>query len=283
MIDSFLYFNEVDLFYLRLNYLDPHVDKFVIVETDTTFSLQNHPAHFDRVYKYLPDHLKKKIVYDYLVIDKDALQFSGDVDGEDYKEKSRVVEVAMRDRLADLIRAESKDDWVAMSDIDEIWDARYLNEAKHLVDQHGKMFWAQDFRSAFIDWRMIYGRWPGTKMTRVDILPVPTTDFYPSKNKTWGHYGDAKLEAGWHFTMMGGQKIKQEQISAKREGPGWEKKLQKSAEQISQAMVENQYNYVVKKKKMRVDKIPEDEGLDPSLFLIAKQYPDLWSGKLKPS
>lgn len=283
MIDSFLYFNEQDLFFLRLEYYNKYVDKFVIVETDTTFSLQHHPKQFDKVYNQLSDDIKKKIIYSYLEIPKDQIQWSGDpLYSGDYKEKSRIVEVSMREELAKLLRSEGGTDWMAMSDLDEFWDPRYLKQARKLIDQYGKMFWAQDFRTAFIDWQMRYGRWPGTRMTRVDILPDPVREFYGSKNKTWGAFGDAKLEAGWHFTMMGDQSMKQQQIAAKREGPGWQHKLDKSYEQISSAMVNNDYNSVVKKKKMRANKIKEDEGLDPELHLIAKKFKSLWSGDLIP-
>jgi hypothetical protein len=283
MIDSFLYFNEHDLFFTRLEYLNPHVDKFVIVETDTTFSLQSHSRQFDQVYNKLSDDIKKKIVYHYLEIDKSQIPWSGNPHDPEFKNGSRYVEVKMRDTLADLICANGTNEWIAMSDLDEIWDPRALDQAKALVDQYGKMFWAQDFRTAFIDWQMRYGRWPGTRMTRVDILPVPTTDFYGSKNKTWGGYGDAKLEAGWHFTMMGDQGMKQQQIAAKREGPGWAEKLNKSYEQISSSMFENDYDSIVKKKKMRAIKVPEQQDIDPELYAIAKKYPGLWSGALKPN
>lgn len=282
MIDSFLYYNEQELFLTRIEYLDPYVDKFVIVETDTTFSLQPHEKKFDLVYNRLTDAQKKKIVYQYLEIDKTAIPWNGDPEAPEFKNGSRYVEVKMRDTLADVVRAESVDDWMAMSDLDEFWDPRFLDQAKATIDQFGKVFFAQDVRTGFFDWQMRYGRWPGSKMTRVDILPVPTTDLYPSKNKTWGNYGEAKVEAGWHLTMMGDQVMKREHILALREGPGWEKKMQKTADEISNAMVNNQFNSVVKKKKMRAIKLPETEGLDPRLYKIAKQYPNFWSGALTP-
>ena len=36
--DCFIFNNEVELLELRLNILDPYVDKFVLTEGDTTFS-----------------------------------------------------------------------------------------------------------------------------------------------------------------------------------------------------------------------------------------------------
>jgi beta-1,4-mannosyl-glycoprotein beta-1,4-N-acetylglucosaminyltransferase len=275
MIDSFLYFNETDLLRVRLEYLNPHVDKFVIVETDTTFSLQHHPAQFDKIYSTLPEDIRNKIVYQYLEIDKSTLDYSGNTDNPDFKSNSRIVEVSMRETLSDLIRSVSSDDWMMMSDLDEIWDPRLINESKKLVDKYGKMFWAQDVRTCFFDWQMTLGKWPGTKTTRVDIMPTPTTELYCSKNKTARHYGDGVLEGGWHLTMMGSQQMKGEQISAKREGPGWEKKIQKTSEEISQSVFDGNWNSVAKKKKMRAIKVEERSGFDLKLYDIAKQYPGL--------
>jgi hypothetical protein len=98
----------------------------------------------------------------------------------------------------------------------------------------------------------------------------------------WGSYGDAKIEAGWHFTTMGNQQMKQEQIAAKRESPSWRIKLNKTYEQLSSAMFRNEYNTIVKKSKMKANKIPEEKDLDPRLYSIAKKYPCLWSGKIRP-
>lgn len=283
MIDSFLYFNEENLLRLRLEYLNAHVDKFVIVETDTTFSLRHHPAQFDTVYKTLPQDVKNKIVYHYLEIDKTEIAYSGDFDGDEFKIKSRYVEVAMRESLTSVIKTVSNIDWLMMSDLDEFWDPRFLDQAKELVDKHGKSFWAQDIRTCFIDWKMRYGKWPGTKTTRVDIMPTPTTNLYCSKNKTWGHYCESVVEAGWHLTMMGTQEMKSQQISAKREGPGWQKKMQKTADQISEAIFSNDWDSVSKKKKMRAIKVDPTEDLDPALYNAARKYSELWSGDINPN
>lgn len=277
MIDSFLYYNEQELFFLRMQYLNNYVDKFIIVETDTTFSCLDHPAQFDQVFDKLPDDIKRKIVYHYLKIDRSQFQAGH----EHFKDNSRYVEREMRNQLARMIRAESQDDWIMMSDLDEIWDPRVLNEAKQLVDQHGKMFFATDMRTAYIDWQMDYGRWPGTRFTRVDILPDPIQQFYMSKKKTWGSFNQVYLEAGWHLTMMGDSAMKQAHIESLREGPGWVDKLKLSSNQIANGMTEGRYNTVVKKGAMRAKKIGVS-GLDPALVQIAKQYPVLWSGGINP-
>jgi hypothetical protein len=256
------------------------VDKFVIVETDTTFSLKHHAAQFDRVYNQLPASLKNKIVYHYLEIDKSQISSP---DPDVFKDQSRYVERMMRQTVAQLIHNISDTDYVMLSDLDEFWDPRYLDQCKQLVDRHGSMFWAQDLRSAYIDWKMDYGqnRWPGTKSTKLDILPEPMNEMYCSKNKTWGKFGESKLEAGYHFTMMGNTNTKKEHIEALREGPGWQHKLNKTSTEIAQGMTTGSYNSVVKKGKMKVNKVGVAD-IDSRLVELAKKYPDLWSGETQP-
>ena len=62
IIDSFLFFQELDLLEIRLNYLYKYVDKFVIIEACQTFKGKrkkfNFENHKNRFKKY-----SKKIIY----------------------------------------------------------------------------------------------------------------------------------------------------------------------------------------------------------------------------
>ena len=80
---------------------------------------------------------------------------------------------------------------------------------------------------------------------------------------------------------MGNQLSKTTQISAKRETPGWEEKVGKNSEQISQAVWNNGWNTVVKKAKMKAYNAGVD-NLDPAMVRIAKTLPELWSNGLDP-
>jgi len=57
IIDAFLFFQELDLLEIRLSYLSPYVDRFVIVEACQTFSGNPKPFVFEnnsqRFYQYL--------------------------------------------------------------------------------------------------------------------------------------------------------------------------------------------------------------------------------------
>ena len=285
MIDSFTYFNETDLFFLRVEYLSPYVDHFVIVELDTTFSLLQHNQMFSRVYKQLPEDIKRKIVYEFINVESSIRDYNGEAGDVEFKNQSRNIDHIMRNSKARLIKQIGHpSEYMFMSDIDEIWDVSKLYQAKHLIDQHAKMGWMQDMRSAFIDWRNPVAQWVGTKGTTVGWLPEEnvTGNFYMSKGKCVGHYADKTLVGGWHLTMMGNQQAKAEAIAAKRETPGWEKKLNLTSDEIASGMMNNKFNSVVKKGKMRVEKVEPCAGLTEEFYKIAKRFPNLWSGDLTP-
>ena len=284
MIDSFTYFNEQDIFFLRLEYLNPYVDKFVIVELDTTFSLQPHTKTFDSVYSKLPTDIKSKIVYNFITVDPDKVRYEGKAGDIDYKNKSRIIDLYMRNGKMELVKSISSTGYFMMSDIDEFWDPKKIKEAKQMIDNKGSMCWKQDMRSAFIDWKSGIEYWHGTKGSTIDQVDIDTVtqNFYVSKGKSEGYYKDKIVEGGWHFTLMGDAKTKSEQISAKREGPSWEEKLNLTSEQISFGILNDKYNTVVKKGKMRVRVVPENYKLDPVLYDLSKKYTGLWSNGIKP-
>ena len=52
--DCFPFFNELDLLEIRLNILDPIVDKFVLVESTQTFNRQPKPLYYQENKRDLP-------------------------------------------------------------------------------------------------------------------------------------------------------------------------------------------------------------------------------------
>jgi hypothetical protein len=275
IIDSFLYYNETDLFLSRIKYLAPWVDRFVIVEADHSFTMQPHAKQFDRVFDMLSPELQQKIVYDYVHIDKQGF------DELDLKNQGRAVEHQSRSRALELVHSLNQPDAiVAFNDGDEIWDPRLLPDAIKLIDEHSRMCWHQEYRVCFVDWKGRYGFWPGTKMTRVKNLPDDVMRFYVSRNKSMGEF-PAHVVGGWHLTIMGNRDSKFTQISAKRETPTWEEKVKRTSLGIADAIFSNSWNQVVKKGKMKAEKVGT-ANLDPALVDILKQYPDLWSGDIQP-
>ena len=46
IIDSFIFYNEIDLLYYRLSILDEYVDKFILVESTHTFTGYSKPIFY---------------------------------------------------------------------------------------------------------------------------------------------------------------------------------------------------------------------------------------------
>lgn len=274
LIDSFLFYTEPVLAEMRMRYYHQVVDRFVVVEADHSFTMQPHAAEFPAVYRALPDDIRRKVVYEYLPIDPTPIINS------DGKSQGRHVERMARTRSAEIFRDLDPQGILTMNDVDEFWDLRRLPEALATVERTGRLCWVQQYRVCFIDWVGRLNGWPGTKMGRIDQLPEDIMEFYCSKNKSWGSFPDL-IEAGWHLTIMGDEASKARQISAKREGPGWEQKIGKTSCEISSTVFANGWNTVVKKSKMRADKVGVDQ-IDPDLINIAQEFPVLWSGSITP-
>lgn len=273
-IDSFLFYTEPVLARMRLEYYADVVDRFVIVEADRSFTMQPHAAEFDAVYRDLPDDIKRKVVYEYIQIDPEPVKDA------DSKSQGRHVERESRQHSHRLIKDITTTGVLAMNDVDEFWDRRLLPQALAMIDRAGKMCWRQEYRVCFIDWVGRLQGWPGTKMGLIESLPDNIMEFYCSKNKSWSVFAEI-LTGGWHLTIMGDAASKGKQISAKREGPGWEQKIGKSSQEISNTVFANGWNTVVKKSKMKADKVGV-KAIDPNLVDIAQRYPVLWSGSITP-
>mgnify|MGYP006129958627 CR=1 FL=1 len=51
LIDAFTYFNEKELVELRLKYLDPIVDYFVVIESNITFTGKKKKMEFSKYFR----------------------------------------------------------------------------------------------------------------------------------------------------------------------------------------------------------------------------------------
>ena len=119
IIDCFPFFNEYDVLECRLQYLDDIVDRFVIVETDVTFSGKSKRYNLiDNISRY--KKWQHKIVY---------LPFSFDVTGHDFSYKPKEldfnapswkVEWAQCNHIQRLIEMCNDNDMLLISDVDEI-------------------------------------------------------------------------------------------------------------------------------------------------------------------
>src|SRR5690349_24880068 len=109
--DCFTFFNELDLLEIRLNVLNPVVDKFVLVESTRTFQNKPKPLYFQQNATRF-SAFKDKIIH--IVVD----QFP---DFGDWTEaNSWTLEHHQRNSINRGLTRCTRDDVVIISDLDEI-------------------------------------------------------------------------------------------------------------------------------------------------------------------
>jgi len=127
IIDAFIFYNEIDLLFYRLNILNDLIDKFVIVESKHTFTGKKKDLFFEDN-KHLFSQFLYKIVH--IVVD-DMPHIFPDIDynkkeqwNNEYYQRNKI-----RDGI-DMVTCEL-DDIIILSDIDEIPDPNIIFKIKN--------------------------------------------------------------------------------------------------------------------------------------------------------
>ena len=192
--DCFQYFDEDHMVDLRLNILDKYVDYFVISESTKTHQGKQKEINFD-INKFKKfKHKIKFIIADY----KEEIDFSNHTGGES------PVEQHQRNSLIEGIRDASPDDFIILSDSDEIPDFKKIpdiNKNKKFVAFSQKMFMykinLQNLRES---------NWIGSKITKKKYIKTMQS-LRNLKFKNYPFWRIDKLnqqiiKGGWHFSYL---------------------------------------------------------------------------------
>jgi len=224
IIDSFLFFQELDLLEIRLNYLDPYVDEFVIVEACQTFTGKEKEYVFEqnkeRFKQFLPKIKHYKIedfhndyesVVKYLSAFKDEShkKVLSILENHSHYPKSQihwVLDTYHRECLHLILdRVAGDDDIVFISDLDEIPSKETFNQKnleKYLASP--VVFQQEEFRY-FLNYYKD-SDWLGTIAAKYSLirnysfntLRMDSKEIRSLVNK------DSLKKAGFHFTSCGG-------------------------------------------------------------------------------
>ena len=203
--DSFQFFNELDILYLRMQILKDVVDYFVISEATVTFSGEKKPLFFEEnreLFREFEDRIIHVVVED-TPMDCDAFT-------RDHHQKCAV---------ARGLENCSEDDIILFSDVDEIPNPEMLKELLPKVEP-GKIYMpAQRLFYCYLNLEDISGNnlsttgefegadkkcWLGTKICRYSLLKEYTTE--QLRDKEQRAIGVRVDNGGWHFSYMGGTK-----------------------------------------------------------------------------
>lgn len=282
IIDAFTFLNEVELVKARLEYLNPLVTDFVIVESNQTWRHQPNVPFFDQIIPTLPLDIQKKIHHVIALWPDEWLENATGV-------QDKWVENGTREQaLVEIKKFATADDWVIMNDLDEFWDIDKWQEATLLYEKHGQLVWVHDNRVCFVDWRTESLRdWPGSKMAKLkDIESMEL--FYCSKNKALRTKEPGMktlfhpISGGWHFSKMGDEKTKSKLMSSIREWRTWETKIGKTADEAVKEIFHGKGWNAVSKKRKTFAISDNGKNLNSNIKNILKKYPVLWSNGKNP-
>lgn len=129
IIDAFCFFNELDMLELRLRVLDPHVDHFVIVEADHTFSGKRKESVYLKNQKRF-EEFAGKITHHFVRIDAEKLDFSSRPDKFDRSTDFWKVEFMQRNAVAEVLKSFDPEDLAIVSDVDEFPALQAIDEIR---------------------------------------------------------------------------------------------------------------------------------------------------------
>ena len=208
-----MFFDEEMLLDLRLNILDKFVDQFVIVESSYTHSGKEKKLIFD-INKY--SKFKEKINYIILKDPPEGIEEINNGDSEGEISRKEILnalkrENLQRDTIFNGLKDADKNDWIIISDLDEIPDLTNINfnNIKNKI-----IFFKQKVFYYKLNLELKTLRWIGTKACKKKHLKSPQwlrnikDKIYPkwridilfSEKK----YNDIFFveNGGWHFTFI---------------------------------------------------------------------------------
>ena len=208
-----MFFDEEMLLDLRLNILDKFVDQFVIVESLYTHSGKEKKLIFD-INKY--SKFKEKINYIILKDPPEGIEVINSNDSEDEISRKEILnalkrENLQRDTIFNGLKNADSNDWIIVSDLDEIPDLTKVNFNKI---KNKIIFFKQKVFYYKLNLELKTLRWIGTKACRKKHLKSPQwlrnikDKIYPkwridilfSEKK----YNDIFFieNGGWHFSFV---------------------------------------------------------------------------------
>lgn len=179
--DCFLFFNELDLLEFRLNELNEYVDRFVLLESNTTFSGNPKPMYFqeNRVrYKKFED----KIIYIPLVDDQSSLSVW---------DREHFQRLSIKRGLVDC----ADDDVIIISDLDEIPKLENI-DIVNLASNNLPVQFVQSVYYFYFNLKLMDG-WFGSICTMYKSLRDKTIVQIRSSESVKINDG------GWHFSFLG--------------------------------------------------------------------------------
>ena len=130
VVDSFMFFNELEMLEARFEYLYDHVDYFVLVEAPITQSGHNKPMHFLNNMSRYKKYLDKVVYFPFLCKRSDFDFDSKPLHDRDYNNGPWQLENSQRNHITKALDLFPDDAIIMISDLDEIPHKQCIQIAK---------------------------------------------------------------------------------------------------------------------------------------------------------
>jgi beta-1,4-mannosyl-glycoprotein beta-1,4-N-acetylglucosaminyltransferase len=262
IIDTFLFFNEIEMLKVRLEYLGPHVDYFVIAESDTDFSGVKKTFFLDnKIIKTLP--YSEKIIY----LQTKINLFSPGWLWKKLKYCTRhsrflwQIQNEQRNSILNGLKKFQDSDLVIFGDLDEIPSESALDFIK-LMDSnnHINTSWAMSCDQLFYYYHInncsVNEKWYGSIVTQLSFL----NNKKPHKIRGMRDNLEHISNGGWHFSyfMNAEQVLKKINAIADVEKISEYKKLSISEIQLKISNGEDLFNRGIEFSKPPPNSLPKN-------------------------
>lgn len=211
--DIFSFNNELDMLELRLNILDPYVDKFVLVEANTTFSGIDKSLHYENN-KDLFKHFHHKIIhhkvmdsplsFDDDTCDPVLMNMALDSDNVTREHICWLIEFYQKEHIRKAVDHLDDDDICIVSDVDEIWNYNHLD----VIDKNKDKIYKPKINNCYIEYLNVrtnedWTYFTGPIICKYSKIKTNCLNHLRTKSKMNHRYTFIE-DGGWHFNALGG-------------------------------------------------------------------------------
>jgi beta-1,4-mannosyl-glycoprotein beta-1,4-N-acetylglucosaminyltransferase len=200
IVDAFTFFNEAEICELRMRVLDPVVDTFVVVEADATHSGRGKPFNFPALMESRLKPWRDKIVYYPMHLELSGLDLDHKPAGFEPTTAHWMLEKMQRNGIDEACRAFPDDDWLVISDVDEIPHPQFLTAVLTNPQLVSRLPVAlQQFMFYYKLTNLRQEDWRGSVVTTVGKSRRLTAQWH--RDERWDL--DSVQGAGWHLSYFG--------------------------------------------------------------------------------
>ncbi len=185
--DCFQFFNELDILEIRLNELNSEVDYFVIVEAETSHQFKPKPLIFNENKSRFEKFLNKII---HVIVP------ASDFKSNDFWYNENL----QRNRILNGIQDASDEDFIIISDLDEIISNSSLRNIKNNFVENAYVF-EQDLYLWYLNTKVKNYKWTNAGICRKKYLEKIGTQSFKN-NSTCKNFPRVQ-NGGWHFSYIG--------------------------------------------------------------------------------